>query len=174
MDSKTKRGQKQRGQLVFRSSAGRALRLQTASPSICLIKADTGERGGAAGTVAPSHSPPPGQRAQMAQALFAQDPGSPSDGGLVARHSPRADVTWPLRCKKGAVFFYVFNIHSLRVCVCVCVCVSPSLSPVSWTAVVSFTSSTCSLCDAIVPSFHYVCCHSFIFIIISSFVLFSS
>lgn len=106
------------------SSASLALRLQSASLSFCLIGADGEEgRGGccAATTCSPppltlpSHSPPSGQRTQMAQATFAQDPGSASDGGRARCHSSRADVTWSLRCEEGAgarLFKYLFSFYS--------------------------------------------------------------
>lgn len=91
------------------SSASLALRLQTASLSVPMMRAGTDEGGvgGATGSPVSLTSPLAGN--SDGPGLPALEPGSGGDGGRVSRHSSGADVTRWLRCQRRGMFL---NIHS--------------------------------------------------------------
>lgn len=93
-----KKGQKQRGQLVFSQLICQS-GPQT-SDHITVNPPDKSRRGGGGSSQdsSPVTLTSPWAKNSDGPGHFAQDPGSPSDGGRVACHSSRPDVTWPLRC----------------------------------------------------------------------------
>lgn len=92
------KGQKQRGQLVFSQLICQSGPQTSDHITVNLPDKSRRRGGGAARTCSPITLTSPWAKWPGPCEFFAQDPGSPSDGGRVACHSSRADVTWSLRC----------------------------------------------------------------------------
>lgn len=103
-----RKGQKQRGQLVFSQLICQS-GPQTSERITVILPDRSGRRGDEGAAAQPrlvAPHPPITLTSLWAKnsdgpGHFAQDHGSASDGGRARCHSSRADVTWSLRCGEG-------------------------------------------------------------------------
>ena len=107
--ARTPKGQKQSGQLVFSQLICQSGPQTSAHVTVNLPDKSRQRGGGAARTVAPSHSPPPGQRTQMARATSPKTPVLPAMGAVCPATHP--ELMWhghyAARRRQPFIFFFI-------------------------------------------------------------------